>query len=85
VKAHFDSGYGRIVSNWKRIGDELAMEVTIPANTTATIYVPARAAEAVTESGKPAAKSAGVRFVKMEEGQAVFEVAAGKYEFRSGQ
>ena len=42
VKAHFDSPYGRIVSNWKRDGDKLTMNVTVPPNTTATIYVPAK-------------------------------------------
>ena len=40
VKAHHDSPYGRIVSNWKRTGDKLTMNVTIPANTIATVYVP---------------------------------------------
>ncbi len=40
VKAHHDSPYGRITSNWKRAGDKLTMDVTIPANTTATVYVP---------------------------------------------
>ena len=37
MKAHFDSPYGRIVSNWKVEGNRLTMDVTIPANTTATI------------------------------------------------
>lgn len=42
VKAHFDSPYGRIVSDWKLNDDLLTMDVTIPANTTATIIVPGR-------------------------------------------
>ncbi len=42
VKAHFDSPYGRIVSNWKIEGNQLIMDVTIPANTTATIVVPGK-------------------------------------------
>lgn len=46
--------YGRIVSNWKKEADQLTMEVTIPMNTTATVYVPAKDAAGVTESGKPA-------------------------------
>ncbi len=40
VKAHFDSPYGRIVSEWKRAGDQLTMDVTIPVNTTATVFLP---------------------------------------------
>jgi alpha-L-rhamnosidase len=42
VKAHFDSPYGRIVSNWQIEGGQLTMDVTIPANTTATIVVPGK-------------------------------------------
>jgi len=42
VKAHFDSPYGRIISNWKIEGNQLTMDVTIPPNTTATVVVPGR-------------------------------------------
>ncbi len=42
VKAHFDSPYGRIVSEWKIEGNQLTMDVTVPANTTATIVVPGK-------------------------------------------
>ena len=40
VKSHYDSVYGRIVSNWKRDGEGITMEVTIPPNATATVFVP---------------------------------------------
>lgn len=42
VKAHFDSPYGRIVSEWKIEANRLRMDVTIPANTTATVVVPGK-------------------------------------------
>ena len=83
VKAHHDSLYGRIVSNWQRDGNALTMEVTIPANTTATVFVPAKDASGVTESGKPAEKAAGVKFLRMENGAAVYEVGSGCYQFCS--
>ena len=47
VKARFDSPYGRIVSRWQRDGNKLTMDVTIPANTTATVHVPGEAPQAV--------------------------------------
>ena len=55
--------------------------MTIPANTTATVYVPAKDAAAVTEGGKPAGEAAGVKFVRMEGGCAVYEVGSGEYRF----
>jgi alpha-L-rhamnosidase len=83
VKCHHDSPHGRIVSNWKREGDKLTMEVTIPANTTATIYIPTMDVNTVTESGQPVAQAKGVVFIKMETGTAVYTVGAGTYQFSS--
>jgi alpha-L-rhamnosidase len=40
VKAHYDSPCGRIVSNWKRTGNKLVMDIVIPPNTTARVIVP---------------------------------------------
>jgi alpha-L-rhamnosidase len=83
VNCHHDSPYGRIVSNWKRDGKKLTMEVTIPANSSATVYVPTKDAAGITESGQPAAEAKGVKFLRTENDQAVFEVASGSYEFQS--
>jgi alpha-L-rhamnosidase len=59
------------------------MDVTIPVNTTATVYVPAKDAAGVTESGKPAAKAEGVKVLQMENDAAVFAVGSGHYHFQS--
>jgi alpha-L-rhamnosidase len=83
VECWHDSIYGRIVSNWKREGQKLTMEVTIPANTTATVYVPAKEASGVTESSKPADQAQGVNFLRRENGAAVFAVGSGTYRFQS--
>ena len=42
VKCSHESPYGRIVSNWKRAGNKLTLDVTIPANTIATVHVPGK-------------------------------------------
>jgi alpha-L-rhamnosidase len=83
VKAHHDSPYGRIASSWKREAGNLKLDVTIPANTTATVYVPAKDETGVTESGKPASKADGVKFLRLENGAAVYEVGSGNYKFQT--
>jgi alpha-L-rhamnosidase len=83
VKCHHDSPYGRIVSNWMRDGSELAMEVTIPPNSTATVHVTTKDRTVVTESGKAIDEAEGVRFLRMENGAAVYKVGSGTYRFRS--
>ncbi|MDL2212958.1 glycoside hydrolase family 78 protein [Bacteroides sp. OttesenSCG-928-E20] len=37
VRAQYDSMYGRIVSNWKKAGDKVMLDITVPPNTTATL------------------------------------------------
>ena len=83
VMTHHDSPYGRIVSNWKREDRKLIMKIAIPANTWATVCVPAKDAAEVTESGKPAAQAEGVKFLRMENNAAIYEVGSGTYRFQS--
>ena len=59
------------------------MEVTIPANATATVYVPARDGAAVTEGGNTIDKTKGVKFLRMENSAAVYAVDSGTYRFGS--
>lgn len=79
----FNSLYGRIVSKWKRNGNTLTIEITIPANTTATIYLPAADSTSVLENGTPAESAVGVKFLHMEDACAVFQVQSGHYSFVS--
>jgi hypothetical protein len=83
AKASYDSIRGNIVSDWKRDGDKFTLKVNIPANTAATVFVPANAAEGVKESGKSATRSRGVKFLRQEGDRAVFAVESGTYEFTS--
>ena len=83
VRAWRECPYGRIVSHWEREGDKLTMNIAIPTNTTATVYVPAQDASQVTEGGKPAGHAEGVKFLRVEGDAAVFEVGAGQYRFKS--
>jgi alpha-L-rhamnosidase len=83
VKASHRSPYGLIASDWEKQDGVFRWKVTIPANTTATVYVPAKSAESVTESGKPAVQARDVKFLRTEDGRAVFSVGSGNYSFES--
>ena len=65
VKCEHESPYGLIRSNWCKKNGALTMDVFIPGNSTATVYVPGKN---ITERGKPADNSEGVRFFKYENG-----------------
>jgi hypothetical protein len=76
AKARYDSIRGEIISRWKRSGGKFSLDLSIPANTTATVYVPAKSDRAI-KAGS------GAKFLRMENGCAVYETGSGRYEFTS--
>lgn len=81
ARGSYDSIRGKIESSWSVAGGKLRLDVRIPANTTATVYVPAKDAASVMESGKQASASTGIQFLRSEDGSAVFLVQSGTYSF----
>ena len=84
VKEGYDSIHGRISSEWHRSVGQFDLRVTIPANTTATVCLPAKDVQSITESGKSLNKTTGLESVKMEADRAVLEIGSGDYHFVSG-
>ena len=85
AKGAYESIRGRIESSWNIADGTMRFNVRIPANTTATVYVPGKDVAAVTESGKPARTATGVKFLKVEDGAVVFLVQSGSYNFEARQ
>lgn len=83
AEGHYDSMYGRIRSAWRLEGKSLTYRATVPANTSATLYLPASTPGSVEEGGKPAGQAEGVRFIREESGRAVYRLEPGSYEFKS--
>lgn len=81
AEGYYDSVYGRIASRWEIQDGKLIYEATVPANTTATLFLPATSEEQVTESGKPAGEAEGITFLRLENGKAVYTLRSGKYRF----
>ena len=85
AEGYYDSMYGRIESAWKMNGNGLSYRAVVPANTTATLYLPASSADTVKEGGKDARQAKGVAFVRFEKGKAVYTLSSGTYEFTAGK
>jgi len=83
AKAELLSLFGMIRSAWTQEKDHFDWQVTIPANTTATVYIPAKDLSTINESGQPVEKSDGLTFLRVENDRAVFNVMPGSYVFSS--
>ncbi|HEV2393055.1 MAG TPA: family 78 glycoside hydrolase catalytic domain [Verrucomicrobiae bacterium] len=84
VRATHQSPFGMIASQWKRSARSFHWDITVPANATATVYVPAAGLDAVKEHGRPVARARGVKFERLDNGRVVLSVGSGKYNFESG-
>ena len=81
AKATLNSPHGIISSNWQTRDGEFHWNLAVPPNATATIYIPAKDSQSVRESGKPADRAVGVKFLRMESSETVYAVGSGSYEF----
>ncbi len=81
ASASLQTYYGTVSSGWKIENDKLLMDIEIPANTTATIYVPAANAASITESGKALSLLTDIKVTGTEDGYVVLQLGSGKYHF----
>ena len=85
VSASLETYYGTASVSWKTDGNDLVMDVEIPANTRATVYVPAKAVESVRESGTVVSANKDIRVKGLEDNYIVLELGSGKYHFISAE
>jgi alpha-L-rhamnosidase len=75
ARAEYDSIYGKIISDWDGTpAGPFSLRVTIPANTTAKVFLPAIAGARLTEDGNPVQ-------AQTQNGSYVIEVGSGSYNF----
>ena len=77
AKTSYNSPYGLISTDWKITGQGFEIEIDIPANTTALIYLPATASQTLKEES-------GVKFENKgyESGRAKIAIGSGHYKFK---
>ena len=81
VNSSFNSLYGIIESNWKRENESLEMNITIPVNTTADIYIPSENVMEIKMNGQPVKSSKDLKYLGIKDGKTLFNVGSGHYTF----
>jgi alpha-L-rhamnosidase len=83
ARTRYRSIHGTIVSNWRVENGVLRLDATVPPGSTATLYLPSAAPEAITENGQAVARATGLKVAGVEKGRAVIELTSGSYQFVS--
>jgi len=78
VNASYNSAYGLIKSSYTKTGKTFNWYVTVPPNTTALVYIPVNNKNEVSEKLK---SIKDLKFIKMENDRAIYEVGSGDYSF----
>lgn len=78
----YDSIHGLIETEWQVNGRQLDLMVRIPANTTATIILPAADKADISEGGRLVQDTDALQWVKQEPGRIYLEAGSGQYRFR---
>ncbi len=79
ARATHNSMYGEIVSGWELNEDQLEMEVKIPANTSASIYIPGGPDQIMVND--VALADSGLSY-EIEDNQVMGEIGSGKYHIQ---
>jgi alpha-L-rhamnosidase len=83
AEAELATVHGRAAVAWRDEAGTFVLDVTVPPNTTAEVWVPDADPADVTEGGTRASDADGVRAShRAEDGSAVFTVGSGTYRFR---
>ena len=80
-RASFESSYGTIASGWERKDGKVIIKVMIPANTSATIILPAESQDKVTEEGKALSQNVYLKDIRTSDNKLTMQAGSGEYTF----
>lgn len=81
VNCTYKSVNGPITSNWKKEGNTFELQVTIPANTSAQIWLPSSTGSEIMESGRSLNAVQDIKTIGYADGFYCMEVGSGEYTF----
>ncbi len=83
--ASLQTNYGKLSSAWKITAGKMVLDIEIPANTTATVYVPAKDAGTITENGMLLSSLKNITVTGVENGYVILQIGSGKFSFEAMQ
>lgn len=82
ASASLNTNYGTVESAWKLENKTVSMNIKIPANTTATVFIPAEKNTEINENGKPLSAVPGLKIAGDDNGFTKIELGSGAYSFQ---
>jgi len=77
--------YGKLSSHWRWDKNDILLDLEVPANTSATVYIPAEDENDISEANIPVQNIPTIRLIGREQGNILLELGSGIYHFRIRQ
>jgi len=81
VRASVNTIHGTIASSWRKKQEGLYLDIKVPSNTTAIVYLPASPGAIITEGGNQVSQTKRIRSLPSGSNESIFEVGSGSYSF----
>ena len=81
VSGSYLSASGPIKVYWKRNAGKLYLNIAVPGNTFATVYIPAHHINDVSESGKPIESATAVTLLEQQNNTVILKLGSGSFHF----
>ncbi len=83
AKGEYKSVKGTIKSEWKKSKGLLTFNISVPANSTATVYIPTKQVKSIKEGNTKIEGNRNFKIIRTEGDAAVVQVGSGDYSFTS--
>ncbi len=84
VEGELNTVKGKIKTAWKKEKSSIELQITVPGNTLATVYVPSHNTKSIREGNRSISRIQDIKLLSVEDEYSVFQVGSGSYQFRSG-
>ena len=81
ASASLDTYYGKLSSGWKLQGEDIYLDVIIPANTTSSVFIPTKDATKVSENGQALSTVNGLKIIGQKHDYLETQLGSGEYHF----
>jgi alpha-L-rhamnosidase len=83
AEGEYNSVKGLIKSRWRKEPGTINFDVTVPGNSTATVYIPSKNKDSIMEGDQKIDLLNEAKFLRIEDFYAVYQVGSGSYHFKS--
>jgi alpha-L-rhamnosidase len=83
AEGELNSVKGMIKSAWKKEKGSIYLNVSIPGNSTATVYVPTKNISTIKEGNSKISQTKEIKFLYAHDNYAVYQLGSGSYSFKS--